>query len=77
MSEDGQRVLSDALRLPEDERTKLISELIASLDGSADSDWDESWLAELDRRVEAAEQRGEIGSDWTAARRRILAQLGG
>jgi len=73
---DSQRVLDDALRLSEEERTKLISELIASLDGPADSNWDETWLAELDRRVEASEQSGHSGSDWASARQRILAQLG-
>jgi len=70
-------VLDDALRLSEEERTKLISELIASLDGPADSKWDETWLAELDRRVEAAERKGQGGTDWVSARQRILAQLGG
>lgn len=77
MGDDRQRVLDEALRLSEVDRTKLISELIASLDGPADSDWEETWLAELDRRVSVAAEGGDTGSDWADARRRILSRLGG
>ena len=76
MSSAAQKLLTEALRLPENERAKMASELLASLDGEPDSDWEGAWLAELDRRVEASEQRGETGSDWRAARARILAKLG-
>jgi len=72
----AKRLLAQALELPADERAELASVLLASLDGDADSGWEDSWLSELDRRVEAAEQRGESGSDWRAARARILAKLG-
>ena len=76
VTDAARKLLDEALRLPEDERAKLASELLASLDGEPDAGWEEAWLAEVDRRVEAAEQRGETGSDWQSARERILAQLG-
>ena len=76
MTDAARKLLDDALLLSEDERAKLASQLLASLDGEPDADWESSWLAELDRRVEVAKQRGQTGSDWETARARILAKLG-
>jgi putative addiction module component (TIGR02574 family) len=76
MSDAARKLLQDVLALPEDERLALASEIIASVDGPRDSDWDATWLAELDRRVDAAKTRGETGSDWTEVRSRILRRLG-
>ena len=75
MADATRKLLSHALSLSENERAELASELIASLDGDTDAGWQEAWLSELDRRTEAAEKRGETGSAWRAARRRILDRL--
>ena len=77
MSDAARKLLTDALALPADERLELASEIIASVDGPEDSDWDAAWLSELDRRVDAAKRRGDTGSDWTAARARILKRVSG
>jgi putative addiction module component (TIGR02574 family) len=71
----ARKLLEDALSLPEDERLALASEIIASVDGPRDTDLEQAWLAELDRRVDAAKARGEIASDWSDVRARILKQL--
>jgi putative addiction module component len=63
------------LSLPEDHRLELASEIIASVDGPRDADWDGAWLAELDRRVAAGKLRGEAASDWSEARARILERI--
>lgn len=76
MSEAARRLLQDVLALPEDERLELASEILASVDGPQDSNWEGAWLAELDRRTDAAKQRGETGSDWSEVRARILNRLG-
>jgi putative addiction module component (TIGR02574 family) len=76
MSDAARKILQDVLALPENERLELASEIIASVDGPGDADWDAVWLAELDRRNEAAKGRGETGSDWTDVRARILKRLG-
>jgi putative addiction module component (TIGR02574 family) len=76
MSDAARKILQDVLALPEDERLELASDIIASVDGPRDADWDAAWLAELDRRTKAAEDRGESGSDWTDVRARILKRLG-
>ena len=67
---------SAALGLSESERLQLASELIASVDGEADSGWDGAWLAELDRREQAVRDGGNPGSTWSEARDRIAQRLG-
>lgn len=76
MSDVARKLLDEALALPEEERLELASEIIASVDGPHDAGWEDAWLAELDRRTEAAKVRGESGSDWSDARARILERLG-
>ncbi|MBW2526305.1 MAG: addiction module protein, partial [Deltaproteobacteria bacterium] len=51
MTNTARKLLDDVLLLPEDERLELASEIIASVDGPPDANWEQAWLAELDRRV--------------------------
>ena len=76
MTRAAHKLLADVLALPEDERLELASETIASVDGPHDGDRESAWLAELDRRVEAAKSRGDAGAEWTDVRARILSRLG-
>jgi putative addiction module component (TIGR02574 family) len=76
MTSSSRKLLQDALVLPEEERLEHASEIIASVDGPGDADWDAAWLAELDRRAEAARAGGETASEWTDVRARILQRLG-
>jgi putative addiction module component (TIGR02574 family) len=75
MPDTVQGLLKGALVLPEDQRLELASELIASVDGPVDSDWESQWLAELDRRVERAHSEGDRGRPWSETRAKILARL--
>ena len=75
MTGSARRLLEDVLALPEAERLEVASEILASVDGPHDADWEGAWLAELDRRVEAANGRRESAADWTDARARILKRL--
>lgn len=76
MSGVAERLLHEAMNLSEDERLEVAAELIASVDGPPDADWDAAWLAELDRRREAASARGEAAPEWSEVRARILSNLG-
>jgi putative addiction module component (TIGR02574 family) len=76
MQGPARKLLQDALSLPDEDRLELASEILASVDGPRELDWEPSWLAELDRRTEAAKARGEAASDWTEVRTRILKRLG-
>lgn len=76
MTDAAKKLLEAASALPEEERLELASELIASVDGPPDADWESTWVAELDRRVEAARKRGELAPEWAEVRARLLSQLG-
>ena len=76
MTDAAKKLLEAANALPEDERLALAAELIASVDGPPDGDWESAWLAELDRRVEASRDRGEPATEWSEVRARVLSQLG-
>ena len=68
MTSAAQKLLVDALSLPEDERAALVDALAQSLSGS--SDLSPAWKAEIARRIEAVEH-GEsrlIPGDEVAAR---------
>lgn len=72
MTRPARQLLSRALKLSESERLQLASELIASIDGPPDADWDEAWLTELDRRIKSAQSRPGAGQEWSEVRARIL-----
>jgi putative addiction module component (TIGR02574 family) len=76
MTNPARRLLEDALALPEKERLELASEILASVDGPKDEDWDSAWLAELDRRVAATKSNGDVPAEWSEVRSRILGRIG-
>lgn len=76
MTRSPKAVLDDAMALPEEDRLELASELIASVDGPPDADWEAAWTAEIDRRIAAADRNGARASDWTEVRARILSRTG-
>lgn len=45
-----ERIMDDALRLPEPERVFLADRLISSISDEPTSDLDAAWLAEVERR---------------------------
>ncbi len=51
MSPSAGSLLDTALRLPREDRARLASELIASLDGEPDTGVDAAWDAEVQHRV--------------------------
>lgn len=68
-------VLADALRLDDDARAELAAELLASLDGPADSGAQQAWDAEIARRVEAVEAGTMALEPWPDVRRRIEKEI--
>lgn len=77
MTNVARKLLDEVLALAEEDRVKIASEVLASLDGPPDADWDEAWVAELERRERAAAERGTPAPEWSEVRARILARLGG
>ncbi|AUX32849.1 MULTISPECIES: addiction module protein [Sorangium] len=76
MAPPTQDILAAALSLPEGERLRLASELLASVEEPHDDAWSAAWIEELERREQAVRD-GESGGDaWDAVRARGLARLG-
>jgi putative addiction module component (TIGR02574 family) len=49
-------MLAEILRLPPEERARLATELIRSLDDQSDADAAQAWEAEIERRAAEVEQ---------------------
>jgi putative addiction module component (TIGR02574 family) len=71
----AKHVLDEGLKLPAVERASVARELIASLDGPAEEDVDEAWLAEAERRQREAGDDPAAFEDWTDVRARIAERL--
>jgi putative addiction module component (TIGR02574 family) len=69
------KILTEALALTPEERVDLAAELLASVDSSADPDWDHAWQIEVDRRATAADDRGAPPPEWSEVRARVLSKL--
>jgi len=69
---EAQKILEEALTLPENERAKLAASLIDSLDAESDEGVEEAWRAEVARRVQEIDEGRVTMVDWAEARRSIL-----
>lgn len=69
------RVLADALSLPAHDRLALAAELLDSVEGADDPEWDSAWLAELDSRAQSAAANPSELEDWALIRDRLLNEL--
>ncbi len=76
MTKTAQRILADAMRLPQGERAAVASSLLETLEPPAASDGPphEEWLAEVERRARAALD-GRPGVSWEEGKARILDRL--
>ncbi|APR77074.1 Hypothetical protein A7982_02421 [Minicystis rosea] len=72
MAQPARDIFSAALALPEAERLELASNLIASVEGPGDPDWEEAWIDEIDRRVQSTR---DPGAPWSDVRERALDRL--
>jgi putative addiction module component (TIGR02574 family) len=73
---DAKQLLSEALRLSDEERAALAGELIQSLDTEVDADAEASWSAEIRSRLERLDAGTAVTVPWSEARRRIHAAAG-
>ena len=71
VSEGGEKLLEDALKLALPERAELAAELLASLDGAPDEDVEAAWAAEIERRAARARSGADPGRPWPEVRDRI------
>jgi putative addiction module component (TIGR02574 family) len=77
MTNATQRLLDEALDLPDSERAELAARLIESLDAAEQDDVDAAWAAEIERRCTALDSGEAVASDWSEARARIEREIFG
>ena len=77
MTSVTERLLTEALNLPNTERAELAARLIESLEARTDSDVDEAWAVEIERRCAALDSGEAVTSDWSDVRRRIESEIFG
>jgi hypothetical protein len=70
----SREIATEALRLPEEERLALAAELIDSVEGREDPEWDKAWLDELNRRRATGTDNAR---PWAEVRARVLKRLSG
>ena len=71
MTEKSQVVLEDALKLTTNERAEVAEQLIANLDEASDTDVEQAWQEEVQRRLQQIE-RGEVKTiPWEVVQRRL------
>ncbi len=73
MAPQTQRLIDEALLLPEDDRLRVAAELLGSVSGPPSLDRDD-WEAEIVRRAESA-IAGNPAVPWDEVRRRAEARL--
>ena len=71
MTEKSQVVLKEALKLTADERAEMVEQLIASLDEAPDTDVEQAWQEEVQRRLQQVEY-GEVKTiPWEEVQKRL------
>jgi len=75
MSLMTERILQDALALPDAQRAELATRLLQSLDRVVDPDAEEAWAIEIERRCAALDAGEAVTSDWSDVRCRIEKEL--
>jgi putative addiction module component (TIGR02574 family) len=73
---DSKQLLVEALRLSEEERAALASELLDSLDSAVDADAEAAWATEIRTRLKQVDSGQAHTVPWSEARRRIHAAAG-
>jgi putative addiction module component (TIGR02574 family) len=71
------RLISEALLLPEGERAQIATRLLESLDEAKDEAVDAAWAAEIERRCSDRDSGRTSGADWEDVRRRIENEIFG
>jgi putative addiction module component (TIGR02574 family) len=71
MTQKSQVVLHEALKLSPNERAEVVEQLIAGLEEAPESDVEQAWQEEVQRRLQQIE-RGEVKTvPWEEVQRRL------
>ncbi|WP_437563287.1 addiction module protein [Sorangium sp. So ce542] len=76
MSQHESDLLAEVLRLPPPVRAQFAHEILASLDGPADTEVEEHWTAEIERRADEVLAGSAELEDADAVHEQLAARLG-
>ena len=68
---DTTALLEQVLSLPEPDRAEIAARLLESLDPDVQTDVDDAWATEIERRCAAVDAGTLATSDWSDVRARI------
>ncbi len=71
MTEKSQAVLQEAFKLSADERAEVAELLIASLDEAPDTDVEQAWQEEIQKRLQQIERDEVKTIPWEEVQRRL------
>jgi putative addiction module component (TIGR02574 family) len=63
------------MELSEPDRLALATELLESVEGPADPEWERAWVEEIHRRVASARDGGPPPQSWDDVRARLIARF--
>ena len=72
MTKTAEQLLSDAMKLGEEDREELVDKLRDTLEPSTDPQYLSEWEAEIVKRLEAHERGESKALPWTEARQQIF-----
>jgi putative addiction module component (TIGR02574 family) len=75
MNRDAGDILKEALALPPEARAALADSLWESLDSEVDSDAEEAWRQEIQRRLAEMNSGSVRAISWSQARLQLLSKL--
>jgi putative addiction module component (TIGR02574 family) len=75
MSTQFDRVAADAMKLPLRDRVRLAQQLVSTIDNEAETDVEELWFDEAERRLEELHSGRVKGIDGDEAFRRVREDL--
>jgi putative addiction module component (TIGR02574 family) len=71
------KLIDEALLLPEGQRAEVAARLLESLDPAKDEAVDAAWTAEIERRCADRDAGRTVGADWEDVRLRIEKEIFG
>ena len=78
MTLTAEQITAAALAMSEEDRQDLLVQLMDSLDGPPDEDYEEAWAAEIKRRLdEVRSGKPGVTVPWAEVRRKLLEDANG
>ena len=77
MTHDIDRLVEEARRLPDDDRIRLVEQILATLEPDSDGDVAEAWAEELARRSREIDEGSVRGVPWSEVKAAVRRRTSG